>query len=780
MKFAGNDKTYLSQKKVDKIKAIIESNKQNKEAAPQLNNLHNLNENNEDKKEEDKKEEEKKVEDKKVEDKKEEEEDKKMDEEDKKEEDKKEEDKKEEDKKEEDKKKKDDNKMDLDDEENEEDIIRKKAKIEIKKNYRKLSVSSNDSNSAISFSEGSLERNYSDEEDNYSDLEAPQVPQNRDKEIHKEVDSNVFVIEFSSLRDKNNVETLYSKPIKCERCQSILNSFSMVKKIEGNNYDWLCDYCNQLNKIKINDEKEIPTSKIVEYATKVEVKEVKKKNNTIIFCTDISGSMAQSYSVSKSLLKQLKKNKKQDKTKFDFYDRNNLDDSFENDFNYQSNNQDYISRLECVQAAIDNNINNILKTSPETHVGLVTFLSEITILGDCCSNQVVIRQDNFTNEQKLNDFGTENSNLIKNPIKTSSKKISKTLSELNENGQTALGPALYVSLSLLFNNNQNGEIFLCTDGRANLGLGTLSDINGMEEQTSLDFYNKLGDIAKEKGIIINLITFEDQDSDINALSTMIQKSGGEIIRVNPTKIIEEFNDMFENTLIGTNVKLNVNLNKILCFRNEEEENNKLYNDGSSFKDEIGNVKLESEKYFEYKFKKAWKIADMTDVDIDNVKILNFQCVIEYTNLDKKKIIRVINETQKVCKVSKDIENNINFDIISTNAMQRAGKLAKKGKYKESQIESLRWKSYMKKNLHSNNNNVFENYNIFKNNMKTVQMNLNDIRTEIQRENNNSNNNMNMNMNMNMLSTQDDVQHRFYNISHKSRKQNRTDFMRKKK
>jgi Mg-chelatase subunit ChlD len=766
MKFAGNDKTYLSQKKVDKIKAIIESNKQNKEAAPQLNNLHDLIENKEDKKEEDKKME--------VEDKKEEEEDKKEEDkkeedkkEDKKEEDKKEEDKKEEDKKEEDKKKKDDNKMDLDDEENEEDIIRKKAKIEIKKNYRKLSVSSNDSNSAISFSEGSLERNYSDEEDNYSNLEAPQVPQNRDKEIHKEVDSNVFVIEFSSLRDKNNVETLYSKPIKCERCQSILNSFSNVKKIEGNNYDWLCDYCNQLNKIKINDEKEIPTSKIVEYATKVEVKEVKKKNNTIIFCTDISGSMAQSYSVSKSLIKQLKRNKKQDKTKFDFYDRNNLDDSFENDFNYQSNNQDYISRLECVQAAIDNNINNILKTSPETHVGLVTFSSEITILGDCCSNQVVIRQDNFTNEQKLNDFGTENSNLIKNPINNSIKNILKSLYKLNENGQTALGPALYVSMSLLFNNNQNGEIFLCTDGRANLGLGKLNDVNGEEDQQSLNYYNKLGDIAKEKGITINLITFEDQDSDINALSDMIQKSGGEIIRVNPTKIIEEFNDMFENTLIGTNVKLNVNLNKLLCFRNEDKKEN-LYNDGSSYKEEIGNVKLETEKYFEYKFKKAWKIADMTDINIDNVKNLNFQCVIEYKNRDKEDIIRVINETQTVCRIQKDIEKNINYDIIGTNAMQRSGQLAKVGKYKEAQIESLRWKTFMRNNVNSMNNNVVENYNIFKNNMRSVQSNLLDIRTEIQ------------NKKATKINTEDEVQERFYNVSYKSRKQNRNNFMKKKK
>ena len=737
MKFAGNDKTYLSQKKVNKIKDIIESNKQNKDAAPQLNNLPMINENKEEEKKlEDKKEEEKKLEDKKVED---------------------------------------NNKMDIDqedkkEEDKKEDLLDKLiGKNKIKKNYRKLSVSSCDSNSNISFSEGSLGRNYSDEEDNYSNLAAPQVPVNKEKEIHKEVDSNVFVIEFSSLRDKNGVQTLYSKPIKCEKCQSILNSFSNVKKIEGNNYDWLCDYCNQVNKIKINDEKEIPVSKYVEYTTKVEeVKDDKKKNNTIIFCTDISGSMAQSYSVSKSLIKQLKKNKKQDNN-FKFYERTNsdLDNSFENDVNYQQNNQDYISRLECVQAAIDNNINNILKTSPETCVGLVTFSSEITISGDCCANKVIIKNDSFNNEQKLNDFGTENSNLIKNPIKNSIKNILNSLYKLNENGQTALGPALYVSMSLLFNNNQNGEIFLCTDGRANLGLGKLSDVNGMEDQESLNFYNKLGDIAKEKGITINLITFEDQDSDIIALSNMIQKSGGEIIRVNPTKIVEEFNDMFENTLIGTNVKLNVNLNKLLCFRNEEKKEN-LYNDGSSYKEEIGNVKLETEKYFEYKFKKAWKIADMTDVDIEKVEKLNFQCVIEYKNKDKENIIRVINETQTICRIQKDIEKNINYDIISTNAMQRSGKLAKLGKYKEAQIESLRWKTYMRNNVNSNNKNVVENYNMFKNNMRSVQTNLNDIRTEIIKKKSTN------------LDTQDEIQEQFHHASYQSRKQNMKNFRKKKK
>jgi hypothetical protein len=220
-------------------------------------------------------------------------------------------------------------------------------------------------------------------------------------------------------------------------------------------------------------------------------------------------------------------------------------------------------------------------------------------------------------------------------------------------------------------------------------------------------------------------------------------------------------------LIGTNVKLNVNLNKLLCFRNEEKKEN-LYNDGSSYKEEIGNVKLETEKYFEYKFKKAWKIADMTDVDIEKVEKLNFQCVIEYKNKDKENIIRVINETQTICRIQKDIEKNINYDIISTNAMQRSGKLAKLGKYKEAQIESLRWKTYMRNNVNSNNKNVVENYNMFKNNMRSVQTNLNDIRTEIIKKKSTN------------LDTQDEIQEQFHNASYKSRKQNMNIFRKKKK
>ena len=52
------------------------------------------------------------------------------------------------------------------------------------------------------------------------------------------------------------------------------------------------------------------------------------------------------------------------------------------------------------------------------------------------------------NESKLKSLCEENINLIKSPIKLSNKNIIKSLKEAEENGSTALGAAILVSLSL--------------------------------------------------------------------------------------------------------------------------------------------------------------------------------------------------------------------------------------------------------------------------------------------------------------------------------------------
>ncbi len=67
---------------------------------------------------------------------------------------------------------------------------------------------------------------------------------------------------------------------------------------------------------------------------------------------------------------------------------------------------------------------------------------------------------------------------------------------LEEGGGTALGPALYYSV-LLAARKPGGQVLLCTDGMANLGLGRLDEDELVDEANS--FYENVVQLAKSKG-----------------------------------------------------------------------------------------------------------------------------------------------------------------------------------------------------------------------------------------------------------------------------------------
>lgn len=46
---------------------------------------------------------------------------------------------------------------------------------------------------------------------------------------------------------------------------------------------------------------------------------------------------------------------------------------------------------------------------------------------------------------------------------------------MRENGKTALGPALLASIGLLAQAKPGSMVLMCTDGLANIGLGSLDD-----------------------------------------------------------------------------------------------------------------------------------------------------------------------------------------------------------------------------------------------------------------------------------------------------------------
>ena len=88
---------------------------------------------------------------------------------------------------------------------------------------------------------------------------------------------------------------------------------------------------------------------------------------------------------------------------------------------------------------------------------------------------------------------------------------------------------------------------------------------------------------------------------------MVEKSCGEIIRVTPEKIVEQFSGLVERNIIGVDTNLEVILPNILKFRYENI--NKIENYESKYKNLIGNIKNYMIDYFEFKLKKSRLLSD---------------------------------------------------------------------------------------------------------------------------------------------------------------------------
>ena len=607
----------------------------------------------------------------------------------------------------------------------EEDIGGKLKKFSFKKKKRKFSNDSggsdNSDDARLSVCSGEFDRDLEKSGSDISiDEEAAPMnnPKNKGHIFRKEIDTNICLIHYNELEKEPEYIVLNS--IQCTKCHAYLNKYSKLIKLENGKYEWTCEFCSELNKELIINNKDIPLNENVEKCIdppiNIEKKTKEDNDSSLIFCFDISGSMCQSYNVGEELKEKFNrisgKNKAKKKFKYDMEDDDNID--FGN-YDFNQENTSYISRLDLVKIAIENNINSLLKNSPDTKVGIVSFGSEIEVKGDCLSNIMKIKEKDMNNEVKIKSLGEENTNLVKAPIKESSSKILESLKATEENGSTALGPAILLSLSLLKNAKIGSRIFLCTDGMSNLGIGDISQ----DKDGAKAYYSKIGNMASEKGIVINLITFEDSESEIDILMNMVQKSGGEIIRVNPNAILDGFNDLLENETIASEVSIKMNLNKCMTFRDKEEID--LINDGSSITEKIGNATKETETYYELKFKKALKLADMKDIDFDQLKDLTFQCEITYKKKDGGKYVRIISRNLKVSDNKEEVENKANYELISTMEIQKSAKLASAGLYREAQAQAHITRKFLNKNIA--NSNSKESYKMFNSNMNRFNRDL---------------------------------------------------------
>jgi len=599
------------------------------------------------------------------------------------------------------------------------------------------SESDRDDSDCESFSESDLDDSITIEEEKEKEKEKEKgkdkkkkkrekEEEEKEKLKHQKTDVNVFKLDLSKVAEDGQVMT--GDPSFCRGCAAILNSGSKLVKMNSNdlsntttqtpflgvvdlffntsvsasNYEsapaassssapakpglqpvevlpdtevsvWKCEFCGYQNVVNLDDE-ELPKSDAVDFVVEPAPVQSKEEQN-IVFCIDISGSMC----VTTEVPRNTKLNKRSAK------DNAMVRAQAEGDqfLPGESRNVDYVSRLQCIQAAIEHHITEVARSKPENKICLVTFSDEVTIYGDGTQEPLVASGDKLQSFQELRQLG-ESYTVSKN-VSESEKDLIKKLWSLEENGATALGPALLLSI-LIAGSKPASKVVLCTDGVANYGLGSMDGDRAVE---FTPYYTELAEIAKIKGVTVSILGFIGEDCSLENLSVLSEQTGGEAQRVDPANIMKNFQSILTTPIIATGCMATVFLHKGLMFKNEVDDEldvarNYLVKD-------LGNITAESECTFSYGFRPK------SQVDLGDVTQIPFQVQLLFSKLNGMKCVRVATTSIAATEDRTVAEQNADLTVIGTHAAQKAAKYAKEGDYEKAQLETRAAQRFMKRN-----------------------------------------------------------------------------------
>mmetsp|Transcript_6738 Transcript_6738/g.12015 ORF Transcript_6738/g.12015 Transcript_6738/m.12015 type:complete len:734 (+) Transcript_6738:2743-4944(+) len=536
------------------------------------------------------------------------------------------------------------------------------------------------------------------------------------REMFKQkVDSNVVAIRMSCLQEAGQVAT--GDAVFCKQCQGALNIFSKLEQTDAGSQKWKCEFCELENEVWVEPE-EFPKNSTVDYllmSADVAAEEhlggaELDSDISVIFCIDISGSMCVTQPVKGDI-----KLKVRQQPKFEgFEDFDMMEQYLPGDRGVT-----YISRMQCVQASIESQLEEMARAYPERKVGIITFSSDVTIIGDGTTDPYTLAGDKLNSFQACYEAGVNLQSKLTQKIADCKETLLDKLLRLEETGPTALGPALLASVGLASKGRRGSKVIICTDGLANVGLGNLSEIRNSEDEVSANaFYTKVGEIAREKAIEVSVISIKGEACKLSYLSKVSQLTNGEVNQVEPTNLAKDFANILSTPLIATRVTAIVKINRGLTFRNAEED----VVDETTLKQELGNVTADTEFTFEY-YVRPKRELDALGIDLDRVDKLTFQTQIHYTTMDGNMYMRVVSATQETTDDKNDAEKDVDIEVIGVNAAQAASKAVQQGKYKEAQGAMRGWRNMIKRNVKDDED--LTSYNAYVSNLNVFQHEIRD-------------------------------------------------------
>ncbi|CAF2229853.1 unnamed protein product [Rotaria magnacalcarata] len=485
-------------------------------------------------------------------------------------------------------------------------------------------------------------------------------------------DTNVLSVKFNRLLQPGEMHA--GDPVYCKACNAIASHLSKIQN-ETNENDtserpdepeskWCCEFCLHTNGVDI-EQSDLPKQEDATYlvspAPVVHGSNMTGVDDSIVlFLIDTSGSMSSTTLVQGTfnlphILKQQER----------------AAEAFGGAHMIRQHNQTYVSRLQGVQMAVDANLDKLVKDAPTRRAAVLTFNHEITYYGDGTRDEpLVIRGDKLNSETDLlHEAEKEVKNELK-PVAQTKTKLTERVYDLEEGGQTALGPAVVFALNIA-SKRQGSKIVICTDGLANGGLGSLE----LAQDTKVDeavrnraleegnqFYAGLTERARDKGVGISVITIKGTACLLPVIGQMADGTGGNVTIVDLLNMRDEFASILEQKIIATNVEATLIVHRGLYIRNPDNLDEKL----EKIKRDIGNVTKQTEVTFEFGVRNKEELKEKYNIDLDQLEQLPFQVQVTYTAADGSKALRVLTQLKQTTEDREKAEVNAIRSIIAEN------------------------------------------------------------------------------------------------------------------
>ncbi|KAH3757449.1 circularly permutated Ras protein 1 [Pelomyxa schiedti] len=394
----------------------------------------------------------------------------------------------------------------------------------------------------------------------------------------------------------------------------------------GSRWVWRCQFCGAAQGVDVAPE-EMPSTSLVEYVTSSPPHSAVSASaaTCLVFCLDVSGSMCVTSEVPTTGRGKPK----------------------------------YVSRLECVQQAVTSQLAALASANKNCRVGLVTFSDDVSIFGDGTNTCVTVAGDKLNDWDQLLNIGKENA--VEKPISETHKFLAEAVRGLNEQGKTALGPALLVSTGIA-SQYPGSRVVICTDGLANVGVGNIEE-GGLQGGS---FYSAVGDLANASGVSVSVVSIKGSHCSIENLGRVADATGGIVDMVDPVNLDLNFKSVLQRVVIATGVKLNMIIHPSFCFSSNT----------NSISIDVGNANSDTQVTFDF--------YSVPSVEPPN----GAHCVRVYTS------------TLPYTPDKAMAERAVDVMVVGLHVSKKSAMLAQEGKYEQSKAVAMAYSTLLERSVHT--------------------------------------------------------------------------------